>query len=254
MLSPAPLSSGDRRPDAPLRAVLWDMDGTLVDTEPYWIAAEHELVESFGGTWSHAQAIQLVGQALDRSARILQAAGVRMPERQIISTLSTRVMERIEEAVPWRPGAQAMLDSLTANGVRCALVTMSERPLASLVVEKLPQKYFEFLVTGDDVTNGKPDPEAYLQAMATMQSTESALRVENFVALEDSVPGVGAALASGAVTIGIPHTVPLPEFPGRFTRWDTLAQKDFTAMQRILDGHWAGTPSGLDPEDGKVSA
>ncbi|MGO4453781.1 HAD family hydrolase [Arthrobacter sp. RAF14] len=254
MLSPAPLPPGDRRPEPALRAVLWDMDGTLVDTEPYWIAAEHELVESFGGTWSHAQAVQLVGQALDRSARILQAAGVRLPERQIISTLSTRVMERIEEAVPWRPGAQEMLDSLTANGVRCALVTMSERPLASLVVEKLPHKYFEFLVTGDDVTRGKPDPEAYLQAMATMQATESALSVENFVALEDSVPGVGAGLASGAVTIGIPHTVPLPEFSGRFTRWDTLVQKDHSAVQRALHGHWVGADTGFDPEDGMVTA
>ena len=65
-------------PESPLKAVLWDMDGTIVDTEPYWIAAEHALVEAHGGTWSHEQAMQLVGQSLTFSAGLLQQAGVKL--------------------------------------------------------------------------------------------------------------------------------------------------------------------------------
>ena len=59
-------------------AVLWDMDGTIVDTEPYWMAAETALVESFGGTWTHENALALVGKGLLYSAEILRDAGVRM--------------------------------------------------------------------------------------------------------------------------------------------------------------------------------
>ncbi|MFJ3959101.1 HAD family hydrolase [Arthrobacter sp. NPDC090010] len=254
MLSSAPSPSAELRPSSPLRAALWDMDGTLVDTEPYWIAAEHQLVESYGGSWSHEQAMQLVGQALDRSARILQGAGVPLSEREIITTLSGRVMEQIEEAVPWRPGAREMLESLAGTGVRCALVTMSERPLASLVVRQLPRDYFEFLVTGGDVTRGKPDPEAYLQAIASLRETEPSLGVEHVVAFEDSVPGVSAALASGAVTIGIPHTVPLPDFTGRYTSWDSLQGRDATAVRGVLEQHWDSGSGDLGAEAGKVTA
>ncbi|MDP5225940.1 MULTISPECIES: HAD family phosphatase [Arthrobacter] len=255
MLSTAPPPLAERRPGTLLRAALWDMDGTLVDTEPYWMAAEHELVESHGGVWSKEQALQLVGNALEDSARVLQKAGVGLSVREIVTTLSGRVMERIREAVPWRPGSREMLDSLVGQGVRCALVTMSERPLASLVVEQLPRPYFEFLVTGDDVARGKPDPEAYLRAMELMRAAEPALDVDNFVAFEDSVPGVSAALASGAVTIGIPHAVPLPDFAGRYSTWESLRGKDAGSVQDVLDGHWAGIDDGgRQAPAGKVSA
>ncbi|GAP60090.1 had-Superfamily hydrolase, subfamily IA, variant 3 [Arthrobacter sp. Hiyo1] len=75
---------------AELKAALWDMDGTLVDTEPYWIAAERTLVESYGGAWSHEQAMQLVGQSLMHSAGILQKAGVNLEKREIVDSLSAR--------------------------------------------------------------------------------------------------------------------------------------------------------------------
>ena len=95
-----------------LKAVLWDMDGTLVDTEPYWIAAERALVESHGGSWSHQQAMQLVGQSLLHSAAVLQAAGVRLEAREIVDTLSAQVIEQVRKEVPWRPGARELLDEL----------------------------------------------------------------------------------------------------------------------------------------------
>lgn len=216
-----------------LKAVLWDMDGTIVDTEPYWIEAEHGLVEAHGGTWSHEQAMQLVGQSLVHSAGILQRAGVRLEIREIIDTLTAQVISRVRHHVPWRPGARELLDELFTSGVRCALVTMSETPLAREIVASLPRPYFEFLVTGDTVTQGKPHPEAYLKAMELLQRQDPGLTAAHCVALEDSAPGVAAAVASGAVTVAIPHIVPLPEDPRR-AMWDSLENRTVADLEELV--------------------
>ncbi len=208
------------------------MDGTIVDTEPYWIAAEHGLVEAHGGTWSHEQAMQLVGQSLTYSAGILQNAGVDLEIREIIDTLTAEVICGVRRRVPWRPGARELLDELHQAGVRCALVTMSEGPLAREIVASLPRPYFEFVVTGDTVAQGKPHPEAYLTAVKLLQGSDPALTIDHCVALEDSAPGVAAAVASGVSTVAIPHIVPLPDDP-RHTTWDTLAGRTVSELVAI---------------------
>lgn len=221
-----------------LKAVLWDMDGTLVDTEPYWIAAERALVEAHGGSWSHQQAMQLVGQSLMHSAAVLQAAGVRLEAREIVDTLSAQVIKHVRNEVPWRPGARELLDELHQAGIRCALVTMSEGPLAGVIVESLPKPYFEFLVTGDTVSNGKPHPEAYLTAVERLRLDDPSLTIDHCVALEDSIPGATAALASGVLTVGIPHQVPLPEYPG-MVMWETLVGRSAADVSQLVANRFA---------------
>ena len=216
-----------------LKAALWDMDGTIVDTERYWIEAEHALVAAHGGEWSHEKAMQLVGQSLVFSAGILQEAGVELEVREIIDTLTGHVVSLVRESVPWRPGARELLDELHTAGVRCALVTMSEAPLAREIVASLPKPYFEFLVTGDTVTQGKPHPEAYLKAVELLQQHDPELDHRHCVALEDSAPGVAAAVASGVVTVAIPHIVPLPDDPRRAT-WDTLAGRTVADLEELV--------------------
>ncbi|BAS18083.1 phosphorylated carbohydrates phosphatase TM_1254 [Arthrobacter sp. Hiyo8] len=225
---------------AELKAALWDMDGTLVDTEPYWIAAERTLVESYGGAWSHEQAMQLVGQSLMHSAGILQKAGVNLEKREIVDSLSAQVIDRLRVEVPWRPGAKELLDELYQSGVRCALVTMSEGPMAREVVANLPKPYFEFLITGDTVSQGKPHPEAYLAAVERLRDTDPALTVDHCVALEDSVPGVASAIASGVVTVGIPHQMALPEDARRAT-WDTLQGRKVSDLEALVAARASAT-------------
>jgi HAD superfamily hydrolase (TIGR01509 family) len=209
------------------------MDGTIVDTEPYWIAAEHALVEAHGGTWSHKQAMQLVGQSLTFSAGILQQAGVDLEIRQIIDLLTAEVVASVRKSVPWRPGARELLEDLHVAGVRCALVTMSEGPLAREVVASLPRPYFEVVVTGDTVAQGKPHPEAYLKAVDLLREEDPDLAIHHCVALEDSAPGVAAAVASGVATVAIPHIVPLPE-DGRYTLWDSLAGRSLVDLEDLV--------------------
>lgn len=211
------------------------MDGTIVDTEPYWIAAERALVEAHGGTWSHDQAMQLVGQSLTFSAGLLQQAGVELEIREIIDALTAQVISSVQQQVPWRPGARELLEELHLAGVRCALVTMSEGPLAREVVASLSRPYFEVLVTGDTVTRGKPHPEAYLTAVELLQESDPHLGIHHCVALEDSVPGVAAAVASGVATVAVPHIVPLPD-DGTYTLWDTLSGRGHAELAALLPG------------------
>lgn len=224
------------------------MDGTIVDTEPYWIAAEHALVEAHGGTWSHGQAMQLVGQSLTYSAGILQNAGVDLEAREIIDTLTAEVIRGVQRRVPWRPGARELLDELHQAGVRCALVTMSEGPLAREIVASLPKPYFEFVVTGDTVTQGKPHPEAYLTAVELLQDADPDLAIGHCIALEDSAPGVAAAVASGVTTVAIPHIVPIPDDP-RHTTWDSLAGRTVAELVAI-----AAFRNGADVADRRLEA
>ena len=109
-------------------AVLWDMDGTLVDTEPYWIAAEYALIEEYGGTWSDEHAMNLVGSDLIDSGRYLREhSGINLEPAEIVEELLDRVVVRMGEQIPWRDGAVELLDSLREDGTPCALVTMSYR-------------------------------------------------------------------------------------------------------------------------------
>ena len=88
-------------------AVLWDMDGTLVDTEPYWIEAEHEIVAEHGGVWSDEHAHALIGKPLLVSAEYIRAHGnVDLPPEQIVEQLLDRVMAGVRRRIPWRPGAR----------------------------------------------------------------------------------------------------------------------------------------------------
>jgi HAD superfamily hydrolase (TIGR01509 family) len=230
-ISPSPAASS--QPSSALQAVFWDMDGTLVDTEPYWIEAESELVASFGGVWNEELGKKLVGNALETSAAVLQQAGVDLGIREIVDRLIDAVTERVRGRIPWRPGARELLAELTEEGIPSVLVTMSETKLAAEVVRALPEGSFRHLVTGDMVTRGKPDPEPYQQAFDWLSGHLPGADKQYVVALEDSVPGVASAEAAGLVTVAIPHVVPVPPAPGR-PHWDSLAGKSLADVERVL--------------------
>ncbi|WP_460773943.1 HAD family hydrolase [Microbacterium sp. GXF7504] len=216
----------------PPAAVLWDMDGTLVDTEPYWMAAETPLVESFGGTWTHEQALRLVGLGLEDSARILQDAGVRLPVHEIVDTLTERVMAQLRErGLPFRPGARELLADLRAAGIRTALVTMSMRRMAQTVVDLLGFEGFDLIVAGDDATRPKPFPDAYLQACTVLGVDPAAC-----VAIEDSPGGVRAAVAAGTVTLGVPLMVSL-EGAGAHELWESLDGRTAQDIAHLYTAH-----------------
>lgn len=216
---------GRRRPDA----VLWDMDGTLVDTEPYWIEVEYALVAEHGGTWSREHALNLVGNDLLLSGEyIREHGGVDLPAEEIVERLLDGVVARIRERVPWRPGAVELLTHLDAVGVPCGLVTMSYRRFVAPVLETLPAGAFSTVVTGDAVTVGKPHPEPYLTAAAQLGVDPA-----DCVAIEDSNTGAKSAEAAGCAVLVVPNHVPVLEGDRRVFL-DSLVGVDAERLAEVL--------------------
>lgn len=191
--------------------MLWDQDGTLIDSEPYWIEAEFALVREHGGSWSHEQALALVGNSLPQSAAVLRAAGVQLSEAEVLDFLIDRVINATKTKMPWRPGAHKLLAALKSEGIPTALVTASYRRLADVVAEQT-DGLIDVVVSGDEVVHGKPDPEPYQRAAALL-----GFAPQDCVAIEDSPGGLRSALAAGCKTLGVPCMVPLPNLPGLHT-------------------------------------
>ncbi len=206
-----PASAGYPRPSAHSgalpAAVLWDMDGTLVDTEPYWMAEEIALVEAWGGTWTKRDAQAIVGNDLLIGAQyMIDHSPIRLRPVEVVQTILGGVIRRVRElGAPWRPGARELLDSLAAEAVPCAMVTMSWRSLTDALVEVLPPGTFAAIVTGDEVSRGKPHPDPYLAAAAAL-----GVSPDSCVAIEDSPTGVASAVAAGVPTIAVPNVAPVP--------------------------------------------
>lgn len=213
------------------KAVLWDMDGTLVDTEPDWMAAERELVESFGGTWSDAHAVNIIGSPLLTAAEYIRThGGVPMETEDLVTTMIDRMIKRLKEEIRWRPGARELLTGLHHLGVPNALVTSSYRRMADVVVSALEPGTFSATVSGDEVRNGKPHPEPYLLAAA-----EIGVDPAECVVIEDSVTGATSGLAAGARVVLVPSvTTPgaMQQVPGAVVL-DSLAGVDASELAGI---------------------
>lgn len=204
-----------------LQAVLWDMDGTIVDTEPYWFAAEYEVVAQHGDSWSDDHARALVGfDLLDSGRYMIEHGGVRLTPHEIVELLLDSVVANMKREVPWRPGARELLADVRANQIPTALVTMSWRRFAMEVVDALPAGAFDVSVVGDDVERGKPHPDPYLLAAERL-----GVDITRCLAIEDSPTGVASALAAGATVLAVPHHVDVPardEAGRRMIRRETL--------------------------------
>lgn len=207
------------------------MDGTIVDTEPYWMRAETELVTEHGGTWSEAQGMQLVGSGLVQSARILQQAGVALEVDEIINTLTDRVMVQIDDEVPWRPGVRELIAELRAAGIPIGLVTMSIRRMALQIASAIGDDVFDVVIAGDDVEHPKPHPQPYLLAAERL-----GVAIHDCVAIEDSEFGLVSAVSSGAATIVVPLHLALHEGPTH-ELWPTLAGTTVADLTAALERH-----------------
>ncbi|MBS2938078.1 HAD family phosphatase [Nocardioides sp. J2M5] len=204
------------------------MDGTLVDTEPYWIETEYAMAEKYGGTWSQEHAMNLVGSALlDSGDYIRVHMGIDRTPQQIVDELLDGVVARVEDEVPWRPGARELLTDLVGRGVPCALVTMSWQRFVDPILAQLPEGSFSTVVTGDRVELGKPHPEPYLTAAA-----ELGVDPAECVAIEDSNTGAKSAVAAGCTVVCVPHHVPILEGERRVFA-DTLVGVDTDALAKL---------------------
>jgi HAD superfamily hydrolase (TIGR01509 family) len=215
-------------------AVLFDMDGLLIDSEPLWLEAETAVIRRLGGQpWTPADQQQLLGGSLDRTVRYLRAkASVPQPLDVIGEWLMVEMEELVKaRGVQLRPGAAALLDAVRAAGLPHALVTSSERGFMDVVVASTGLA-FDVTVCAADVTRTKPAPEPYLLA-AKLLGTEP----ESCTVLEDSPNGVAAAEAAGCQVIAVPSLLPIPPGPGR------TVVPSLTALRASADGVFVAQPA-----------
>jgi len=202
--------AGGRRIDS-YAAVLWDMDGTLVDSEPYWTVAELALAERYGGTWTPEQSLELIGfDLLDAARHMREHMGIEPSPEQIVEEMLDSVIDQVEHVVPWRDGSLELLTSLREAGVPCALVTMSWTRFVKPILEWLPDGTFAAVVTGDTVDRGKPHPEPYLAAARQLD-----VLAGECLAIEDSDTGATSASVAGCTVLCAPLHAPVSPGPGR---------------------------------------
>jgi HAD superfamily hydrolase (TIGR01509 family) len=194
-------------------AVLFDMDGLLIDSEPLWLLAETEVMRRLGSEedWSADDQHALLGGSLAKTVRYLLSKAARpQPPEVVADWLMGGIEDMVRrDGVPLRPGAASLLDAVAAAGLPHALVTSSEQSFMNAVLDSTSLR-FEVTVCANDVTHTKPDPEPYLLAAKLL-----AVDPVRCAVLEDSPNGVVAAEAAGCHVFAVPSLVPIPPAPGR---------------------------------------
>jgi len=216
-----------------LKAVLWDLDGTLVDSEPFWFAAMRALMAHHGLPWTEADHLITVGSHLPDSAAEMQARGLDLPADVIIDQLSDQVSARVVAARPYTPGGLELLAACAGAGLFQGLVTMSYHRMVQPVVAMMRQDVpavFEVVITGDAVSRGKPLPDPYWQAAAALGVDPA-----NCVAVEDSPTGVASAMAAGMATVAVPGAAQIPAQAG-LSRVGTLANLGVEQLRAVQAG------------------
>jgi HAD superfamily hydrolase (TIGR01509 family) len=184
--------------------VLFDMDGLLIDSEPSWTIAETALMVHLGAQMSPEVKELIIGNHIAKAAQIvLDYTGSDETVEWVMAFLMERMTELFSHELPLMSGARELLDELRARGVPLALVSASYRALVDAALDDLGAHRFAATIAGDEVSNPKPDPEAYLRAAAAI-----GVPPERCIVLEDSASGVAAGEAAGCVVVAV------PTFPG----------------------------------------
>ena len=205
------------------------MDGTLIDSEPYWMKSEGSFAKANNSNWTEQDGLSLVGMSLYDSSKIIkERVGSDLEPEQIIQKLTDDVAAQLKQEIFWRPGARELLLLLRQNRIKTALVTMSMHRMAKQVADSIGFNAFDLIIAGDDVRLGKPHPEPYLKAAELLGE-----KPEDCVAFEDSQTGLRSAEAANTKAVGIKNIVEIPMEPGRVI-WPTLEGVTISDLQRLF--------------------
>ncbi len=190
-------------------AVLFDMDGLFIDSEPDWHAAESEMMRSNGYDWTAEDQLKSLGGPLPRVTQYMSEClqGSKSAE-QLGRSIVEEMTKRLSGKVALMPGAIEFSRELNSSGIAQALVSASPREIVDAVLLGMEEKYFAISVASGDIERTKPFPDPYLHAAQLL-----GVEIENCLIFEDSPTGLTAARASGAFVVGIPHLVEVREEP-----------------------------------------
>jgi HAD superfamily hydrolase (TIGR01509 family) len=221
--------------------VLFDMDGTLVDSEKVWDVGLRELAIRYGGSLSDEARLRMVGTSALETMVILHD-DLRQPWRdpdEGADWLDVRVAELFADGLEWLPGARDLLTEVRAARLPTALVTNTRRSLVEVALGTLGAHNFDAVVCGDDVPRTKPDPAPYLAAAASLGVDPA-----RCVAVEDSPAGVASALGAGCAVLAVPHEVEIVGADVRVV--DSLVEVDLDLLRSLVRDHSGPDHAGRD--------
>ncbi|HEY0542396.1 MAG TPA: HAD family phosphatase [Actinoallomurus sp.] len=212
-----------------LQAVLFDMDGLLLDSERLWYETEAEVMAGLGATWGPEHQESLVGGSIDRTvAYMLALTGPIETPGEVARRLLDGMAERLRANVPMMPGAKELLDEVREAGVPSALVSSTHRNLMEYALDGIGRDRLTITVAGDEVAHTKPHPEPYLTAARLLDADP-----RQCVALEDSPNGTVSATAAGCHVVAVPSVVPIADAPGR-TVVTSLLDVDLARLRSLV--------------------
>jgi len=190
-------------------AILFDMDGLFIDSEPDWHEAESEMMKSNGYDWAPADQLQCLGGPLSRVTEYMAKCldGKRTPQ-ELGVLIVDEMVRRVSTDVNLMPGSLEFSRIAHSANIPQALVSASPRVIVDAVLAGMREKYFLQTVASGDIERTKPFPDPYLHAAKLL-----GVNIENCVIFEDSPTGLTAARASGSFVIAIPHYVTVEEEP-----------------------------------------
>jgi HAD superfamily hydrolase (TIGR01509 family) len=188
------------------RALLWDMDGLLVDSEPLWFLVERDFARRRGGDFTEENARENKGKGMRHTVRYMhELFGFPVDVERDVDELVSDFIARVDE-LPLKPGAAELLER-TRGQYGLALASSSHRRLVYETLDRFDlRSVFSVIVTGEDAARPKPAPDPFLRAAELL-----GVPIGECVVLEDSLPGVTAGRAAGAVVVAVPE----PPLEGR---------------------------------------
>lgn len=215
-----------------VKAVLWDMDGTLVDSEKLWDISMEALFARLGGVMTPEVRTSTVGGSAGSVIRIVYDALGLDPDPVAMAEsadwLHDYTGDLFDQGLPWCDGAEEMLKGLQTAGIPMALVTNTRRVLTERALNSIGRHYFSVSVCGDEVEHAKPAPDIYRRA-AELLGFETA----DCLAVEDSVTGAAAAEGAGCPVLVVPNDVEVPT-SGRRRHVNSLSELSTDDMRTVF--------------------
>jgi HAD superfamily hydrolase (TIGR01509 family) len=215
------------------KALLLDLDGTLLDSERLWLMAEETVMHRYGYMWTSADQQHCLGGPLERVAKYMEVKSDGSGRSEIIGgeLLSEVAHLFTTESLVWRPGAQALVEQAHQLHILTAIVTATWRSVLDSVMTRMSESVgsFNHSIAGDEVRNSKPHPEPYLLAAMSL-----GVPIGECLAIEDSPTGTLSAVSAGAKVIAVEHMATI-DVEGAVVL-NTLVGQDVESLWKLVSG------------------